>query len=439
MSEKSSFGRPEAVTKEQVLETIRILKDTSASRIAKRLKADRATIYRKMQKISPEEISEALGVSTEKNLPLNMMDSKKGFVLFKELPIMKDYKNKLLYSGKGMSKRKSMYRMRMVWRLCIWFRVKPSALTSEQVADLVQTLKKDTEEGKKARAEFKGGYEIRVTARSFFQLMKNEAGKKLTGMGLGAELYPKNITRSQARLSKEQRAAFMKELVEATKENFSTSDGIIRFAENPAQREAVRILPKLMYYIGIRATSAFEKCFWETAETRDERQHRVKFSGVIGLDTFKKGDELKFRHLDKGKMGGIAWTKHLFGEFAEAFHAFWLRIGKPLQGLVMMGLKVNAVRELFKFCYEKAGIPKEIWEGNAENEPMPFHIWRHTAAQDLLDASDWNYELVAEILGWESIDVLKAHYGSMPPDTQKRLVLKAQGVKVDEAPRLFIF
>ena len=260
-------------------------------------------------------------------------------------------------------------------------------------------------------------------------------------MGIGSEGYERSKTRSQARLTREQRAAILAEIHKRVSENWKNKDGriTIAFKDRPELAYAIEIYPKVSYYIGIRATSALEKSFWEVAEERDERKHRSKFSGVIGLENFKAGDEIIFRHLDKGKRGGTAWTKRIFGEFAEEFHAYWIRQGKPKQGPVFAGLREDAVREFLKEVYEAAGIPECIWQSTEQNESMPLHIWRHTAAQDLLDATDWNFELVAITLGWESIDMLKKHYGSMPPDVQRRIVLKAMGEEVPMIKREFVF
>ncbi len=44
---------------------------------------------------------------------------------------------------------------------------------------------------------------------------------------------------------------------------------------------------------------------------------------------------------------------------------------------------------------------------------IPTHIWRHTFAQDGLEATNYNYELIASLGGWESTTILKKHYGNM--------------------------
>lgn len=294
-----------------------------------------------------------------------------------------------------------------------------------------------------------GGYSVRMAARSWFGF-RNVSGQKLTSLGIGSELYQKNKIRAQTKLSSEQRKAVMAELHKRIQGNW-TSDNkktSIPFGDKPELAAAIEIYPKVAYYIGIRADSAF-KSEWQLQETKNERQDRTAYSGVtVGLsqplDYFKKGEEIIIRHLDKGKHGGIAWDKRIFGEFAEEFFNYWVRQGKPRQGYIFAGLTDNDARAILRDCYKAANIPRLIWdstpdEGGVRGHAMPLHIWRHTAAQDLLDATDWNADLVAATLGWESTQVLKSNYGAMPPDVQRRLVMKAQGFEVPEEKKYFIF
>jgi integrase len=55
----------------------------------------------------------------------------------------------------------------------------------------------------------------------------------------------------------------------------------------------------------------------------------------------------------------------------------------------------------------------------------PNHFWRHMAAQHTLRALNWNYDLVAELLGWTDTATLKACYGKPP-----REILRKAGLDV---------
>ncbi len=93
----------------------------------------------------------------------------------------------------------------------------------------------------------------------------------------------------------------------------------------------------------------------------------------------------------------------------------------------------NALRNFFVECYERAGVEGWLWHG------MPFHVWRHTAAKDMLEASDWNYGLVVNSLGWESVQALKQHYGRMPSSCQVRGLMKAMDLPIQEKSKNSVF
>jgi integrase len=115
--------------------------------------------------------------------------------------------------------------------------------------------------------------------------------------------------------------------------------------------------------------------------------------------------------------------------------AYWEATGCRTEGNIFPFSKFQhqSVSVFFKECYAEAGIPEKLWKG------MPIHIWRHTACQDLLDATDRNWELVAEVLSWESIDTMKKHYGKACEDVITRGILKAMGIEVKEERKEFKF
>ena len=75
-------GRQQAATKQDVLNAIHNHKTTSATEIAKHLNVARATVYRRLQQISPSEISVALGVVHETELNPAQMQYK----VFQNIP-----------------------------------------------------------------------------------------------------------------------------------------------------------------------------------------------------------------------------------------------------------------------------------------------------------------------------------------------------------------
>ena len=92
-----------------------------------------------------------------------------------------------------------------------------------------------------------------------------------------------------------------------------------------------------------------------------------------------------------------------------------------------------AILEFFNEIYRAVGIPREIYAG------MPLHIWRHTAAQEFLEVTDWNYGLCAKTLGWDGTQALEKHYGKMPDSAQLLGLRKAMGLPVEEVKREFKF
>ena len=55
----------------------------------------------------------------------------------------------------------------------------------------------------------------------------------------------------------------------------------------------------------------------------------------------------------------------------------------------------------------------------------PFHFWRHMFAQHMLRATNWNYDIVAELGGWSDTNTLKKCYGSPPQE-----VLRKAGITI---------
>lgn len=63
-----------------------------------------------------------------------------------------------------------------------------------------------------------------------------------------------------------------------------------------------------------------------------------------------------------------------------------------------------------KLCWEayKKFIPELV-----EEIPMPLHFWRHVFAQQMLGLTDYNYDLVAQLGGWNP-HTLRENYGTLP-------------------------
>ena len=117
------------------------------------------------------------------------------------------------------------------------------------------------------------------------------------------------------------------------------------------------------------------------------------------------------------------------GELKDKIVANLESRGMPQQGFLFNGLNDNKVREIFHEAYKRAGIKVH----------QPAHIWRHTGAQELLDATDWNYDLVGAILGWKDTKTLKECYGKMGESVRERAMKKAIGMPIEEHLKEFKF
>ena len=107
----------------------------------------------------------------------------------------------------------------------------------------------------------------------------------------------------------------------------------------------------------------------------------------------------------------------------------------PASGYLFSDIrKQTLIRSIFKLSYEKIGV-----KVGGEDGIDVTHIWRHTFAQDMLEATNYNYEIVASIGGWKSTLVLKNHYGEIG-DTQRIFALrKAMGENLVETKHEFKF
>ena len=395
-------GRPRAVDKLAVLQAIHDGITVSPSELAKSLNVDRATVYRRMKEIKQEEIDQALGSITEGELKPSEMK----WAVFKRFPEIKKYLETLLYVRKDTATyvRK---RVRMLFRVCVLLKRKPSSLTPEMAKELLIQIRK---------GEINiGEYDFRMGMRVWFGY-KGINGTLLTNLGLSSD--KSGADRSHLKFTKEQRAAFMRVVENWTRQNWSNGKVTIPFADEPYLGAAMRFLPKFLYYTGTRIG-------------REGNDNMTGALNVLWENVTIQPKMITIKVMDKGKKGGITWFKQLVGEAKADFDRFVEgSMSKPLR---MFPFKVRHVRAFLKAAYMEAGIPEKLWMG------LPLHIWRHTAAQDLLYATHYNYDLAAQILGWESTEVMKKSYGKIPDEDRTTGLIEAMGLPVVKEKREFLF
>ena len=397
-------GRPQAVDKAAVLQVIHDSVTVSPSELAKSLNVARATVYRRMKEIDQEEIDQALGIITKGELKPAEME----WDLFRRFPEVKKYIETLQYVRKDTATY-TRKRVRMLFRVCVLLKRKPSALTPQMAADLLIRIRK----GEVAIGE----YDFRMSMRVWFGY-KGVNGTLLSNLGLSSDNIGED--RSHLRFNKQQRAAIMRVVENWTCRNWSNGKITIPFADEPYLGAAMRFLPKFLYYTGTRIG-------------REENDNKTGALNVLWENVNIQPDMITIKVVDKGKRGGINWFKQLVGDAKADFDQFMQCIADVQKPVRMFPFKVRHVRAFFKAAYREAGIPEKLWNG------LPLHIWRHTSAQDLLYATHYNYELSAQILGWESSEVMKKSYGKMPDEERTIGLIEAMGLPVVKEKREFLF
>ena len=222
------------------------------------------------------------------------------------------------------------------------------------------------------------------------------------------------------KFTREHRAAVMRIIEKWTRLNWSNGKITIPFADEPYLAAAMRFLPKFLYYTGTRIG-------------REENDNKTGALNVLWENVDAQERMVIIKVVDKGKKGGITWYKQLIGKAREDYDNFTPAISALKKPDRMFPFKVDHVRAFFVAVYQEAGIPEKLWKG------LPLHIWRHTAAQDLLYATHYNYELAAQILGWESTEVMKKSYGKMPDEERTIGLMGAMGLPVVKEKRKFLF
>jgi integrase len=232
--------------------------------------------------------------------------------------------------------------------------------------------------------------------RSWFQNVYGINGDILTSKGIDASLNYDLGKRACDRLTEKQRCVFIKAL-KGIVEKDSLFDGWVS-------------LPYFLYYTATRIDASLK------ARIEDIEKHE---------------DYWIIRVVDKGrhKNGRKVWRKLIIGELKEKLESNLKSRDNPEAGFLFPA-SYKKVRDTFFKAYEQAGIsiPKQ-----------PCHIWRHTSAQDFLEATDQNYELCAQTLGWEDSRILRKCYGSMSEKAKEKALRKAMGMPIEETKREFKF
>ena len=394
---KGELGRPRKLTSEDVLNAIAKYQTTSPYELAKMLNEKEAiqcshmTIYRILKTIPQDRIDAVFKELAEEQLKPYEMEKE----TFLQLPEMQEYIKTL-----KTLKLNPLYeadKLRCLWIVCKHLKLRPKALTVEKLP-MLRDFILEIEQGKINIGIIPRSI---ITALRLWYLYSVGISKEKLNKYIGS-ISPEVGKYARERIPIEKREQFILEL-----QKYLAEKGKIN--EYPIYLSLIYWL----FYTGTRIEATLNM----TIEPNDQ-------SGFLIL-------EHDLAHvIDKGrhKLGREKWDKFIIGDLKEAIMYNLQSRGNPKEGKLFL-LTITEVRKTFNDVYQRIGVKYK----------SPCHIWRHTSAQELLDATGWNYDLVASILGWKDTRTLKACYGEMGDAIRLNTLKKAMGMPIEEKPKEFKF
>jgi len=416
MSNKEAFSKAEylAAAKKRMTD--------SPSVLATELGTTRQSVYRFAKKY-PEVIEEgrqeiaSLGAA-EFSINMNSFEN------FQNIPsILKWVK---MYERKMMSPSKILTRQRQLWYMCRHLNVHPMKATPEMVAEVIvemrdRTYRKEVlkQKGQPIPDSLKvpkglSYYSQREAWRGYMQMIRGVSGKIMSDLGVDAHASFGFGSQSRQRLTKVQRRSFQEGLLAVCK----NPNGKLNYNHYVEGLAAA----KFMYYTGTRRSATVDINF---------RYSRFELTPDMWL----------IEVIDKGKRGGIKWEKILIGNALKAMKEYITERFKITEDLETEVPK--QFKPLFPSYYDKEELLTSVYRKAHDHAgiktTIPVHIFRHTFAQDCLDATDWNYEMVATLGGWKNTTILKQAYGEMGRSPKIRGLRKAMGLPVEEVKKELIW
>jgi len=387
------MGRPKALSKEDILKAIAKYQTTSPYQLADYLtnkegiQCSHMTIYRILKEIPQTEIDAMLKQLAEEELKPYQME----YEPFLQLEEMQEF-IKTLQTQK--LQRKYFQRcLRGLWHVCKYLRIRPKALTIERLPQ-VRNLILDIEQKK-----------INIGC-NYIMATKSVRVWYLYSVGLAKEKLNKYIGSISPIIGKYAREKIPIEL----REQFVKE--LYAYLREKGKLNQYPIYLSLVYWLF-------------STGTRIEASLNVNIEDIIFTKEYGV-----CKIVDKGrhKLGREKWDKIIIGDLRKAIEYNLQSRGNPKEGK-LFPLSYNEVSTTFKAVYTRIGIRYN----------SPNHIWRHTSAQELLDATGWNYDLVASILGWKDTRTLKACYGEMGDAIRLNTLKIAMGMPIEQKPKEFKF
>jgi hypothetical protein len=435
-------NQQKAITRDDYLALVKKYKTLDDAVIANKGGWGRTTVWRFRTKYHPEVFEEAEKIIEEmENISVTkyIMPS---IDVFKEIPIIAEWIVSLDVP-KPVSQK---YKDKCVWalyRVCENIGVHPNNLDVDLVAEHVNKWKKikedrdkvdelikqnpDDKELKKQLKEMPNypygcSYNnLRKPLRNFYQNMIGISGKLLTSKGIGAEHSKGTFGMSDERIPISIRDEITYEYVKEVVTKYNL-DNNTNWSDEDIENISWEMLALcwFQYYTGTRIDS--------TTDTRFNDTRNIYRDDVINIHVIDKGEG------GKSEGGGIHWDKELLGDAKDLFLIYVENRHHIDKDNYIILRKYNEY--IFPWSHDnydhEVKIMREIQEGLGYYISIPNHIWRHTFAQDGLDASDRNYELIAALGGWSSVDTMKNAYGKADKASKRRGLRKIMGMPVED-------
>ncbi|RLC36224.1 hypothetical protein DRH29_04975, partial [candidate division Kazan bacterium] len=205
-------------------------------------------------------------------------------------------------------------------------------------------------------------------------------------------------------------------------ERFKILKAAKEMLKKPEEYDLVRAALMFLFYTGSRAEALTNVRFEERTYKYEVRGETIEVKAIIAV-TQEKGRHEKTQW--EKPIPYEIYVKYIKGRLPIAEKELkWLR--KTLKEIYKKVLPKESIK--YKFAVEGTGVKTKI--------PHEIHIWRHTAAIEFLNSTDWNVGLVSEILGWENPEILYQVYGRMSIEKKVAIIYK---VPIEKPPFEFFY
>lgn len=409
----AKVGRKSTINPVEWLKAVKELHSMDDKKVSVKMKVGKSTIWRFRIKIQEDQelrkyYNEAIkfldGLSeTEYTRDLENKD------VFKQIPLMKLYRKRL--DGRIITERRKDDLISSIRNICKHLKIHPNNITVEDAIQLHGQMKELYYRDEKQPRGIAYST-IRESIRSFFPIMKGIPTDYLSSQGVTKEKLKGSGKFARQRVTQDQRHKLEKILLELGRTDIKYLDALL--------------VDIWMYSTGTRITSSLLINF---------REIEYSLTKKVWILTIT----------DKGEKGGIVWNKlltaHLLKKFKEILS---LRFNIPFENLETelpnktdylfpsfingnKRVKIEQIRSINKKYLREAGV--------SYKEFHPNHIFRHTFAQDSLEATDRNYELVGSIGGWKDTKILREHYGEPSDEQRIRGLNRMMGIEVKKIER----